>query len=128
MPVLKNERLLSKITQNNEMPLLKRSKLIKFKNPLKKSDKPPKSFSKESVSEKDILDPFDLLEPVYEEVQKEIKSVLPVPKIKENKNLPVKKSLAKKVKKRKMTEERDEVCTKLLLYSLFDLVYCLAKN
>lgn len=105
MPVLKNEKLPPKAIENNEMPLLKRSKILKFRNPLRKSDKPSKTVIKELVSKKDILDPFDLLEPIYEEVQKETRTIAP----KENKSLPVKKNLAKKVKKRKITEERDEV-------------------
>lgn len=57
---------------------------------------------KEPLNKEGILDPLDLLEPVYEEVTKESAP----PKVKEVKNIPLKKG---KLKKRKFSEEREEV-------------------
>lgn len=77
---------------------------------MKKIERADKTLIKEAISKGDILDPFDLLEPVYEEVQKEPKPPCTPNKTKEaTKNVPVKKGVQKKVKKRKISDDRDEV-------------------
>ncbi|XP_018569988.1 longitudinals lacking protein, isoforms F/I/K/T-like isoform X2 [Anoplophora glabripennis] len=73
------------------------SKALRSAHPSKKSEK----ISKEPLNKEGILDPLDLLEPVYEEVTKESAP----PKVKEVKNIPFKKG---KLKKRKFSEEREE--------------------
>lgn len=83
------------------------SKTVKSVYPTKKSEK----IGKEPLSKGGILDPLDLLEPVYEEVTKE--SV--PPRIKEIKNVPVKRG---KLKKRKFSEEREEVSRIAIVISI----------
>lgn len=74
------------------------SKTVKSVYPSKKFER----VSKEPLSKEGILDPLDLLEPVYEEVTRE--SALP--KMREIRNIPMKKG---RLKKRKFSEEREEV-------------------
>lgn len=98
-------------TSYPEPPLAKpcTSKILRSSCSLKKVDKPDKLLIKESISKGDILDPYDLLEPIYEEVQKE-KPINILNKSKEaNKNVAMKRNVQKKVKKRKISDDREEV-------------------
>ncbi|KAJ8917348.1 hypothetical protein NQ315_002370 [Exocentrus adspersus] len=64
---------------------------------------------KETLSKRGILDPLDLLEPVYEEVTKD---TMPPAKVREVKSVPVRRG---KLKKRKFTDEHEESPPPLLL-------------
>nr|CAH7741068.1 unnamed protein product [Callosobruchus chinensis] len=134
MPILKSAKLLRSTPQsrqNIEMPVLKtvlkpsktkaafvakktekvERKLDKFEKKVEKSEKPEKTVTfapqkpaKESPSTSNIFDPMNLLKPVYEEVTKEKKIQSSPIKMKE----PKQKAVQKKIKKRKMTEERED--------------------
>ncbi|KAJ8953714.1 hypothetical protein NQ314_007324 [Rhamnusium bicolor] len=89
-----------------EMPTPKtNSKSFKSSHTSKKT---VEKVHKESIKNDDILDPLDLLEPVYEELTKESKPASVPTKFKECKSMPIKKGLPKKLKKRKFSEEREE--------------------
>ncbi|VEN63767.1 unnamed protein product, partial [Callosobruchus maculatus] len=134
MPVLKSAKLLRstpQARQNLEMPVLKtvlkpsktkaafvakktekvERKLDKSEKKVDKPEKPEKTVTfapqkpaKESPSTSNIFDPMNLLKPVYEEVTKEKKIQSSPVKIKE----PKQKAVQKKIKKRKMAEERED--------------------
>ncbi|KAG5878379.1 hypothetical protein JTB14_020615 [Gonioctena quinquepunctata] len=108
MPILKSVKL-SKITPHTDMPILKSSRSSKNINfsrrAVRKIDRVEK-INKELKSE--FLDPLDLLEPVYEELTKEPTQATTLVKPKEIKTIPVRRSMTKRLKKRKMTEEREE--------------------
>lgn len=98
------------------------SKVLRSSGSLKKIERADKLLIKETISKGDILDPLDLLEPVYEEVQKEPKPPSMLNKAKEiNKAVPVKKSVQKKVKKRKISDDRDEV-SRMIFFQLAGFV------
>lgn len=84
-------------------------KFLRSSTAIKKIERTDKLLIKEAISKGDILDPFDLLEPVYEEVQKEPKPAAITNKVKEvSKSVSIKRNIQKKVKKRKISD-RDEV-------------------
>lgn len=94
------------------------SKVLRSSGTLKKIERSDKLLIKEAISKGDILDPFDLLEPVYEEVQMEPKPASIPSKVKEaNRSVSLKKSVQKKIKKRKISDDRDEVRNFLLSIS-----------
>ncbi|KAJ8956243.1 hypothetical protein NQ318_014975 [Aromia moschata] len=89
-------------TQQGDMPAPKMPRTSKSnqRRGEKANREPPKAD--------DILDPLDLLEPVYEELTKESKPSSVQAKLKENKFVHAKRGLPKKFKKRKLPEEREE--------------------
>lgn len=83
------------------------SKVLRSNSSMRKVERTDKLLIKDAISKGDILDPFDLLEPVYEEVQEE--PVIANKAKDSNKTVSLKKNVQKKVKKRKISDDRDEV-------------------
>ncbi|XP_060534257.1 uncharacterized protein LOC132706761 isoform X2 [Cylas formicarius] len=81
-----------------------RNKSSQHSDILKEKEKTP-------LKKGDMIDPLDLLEPVYEEITKEppplLKPAIPL-KLREVKHVPIKRNIGKKVKKRRYVEDREE--------------------
>ncbi|XP_056633900.1 myb-like protein X [Diorhabda sublineata] len=97
LPILKNK-------QKTFVESKKRDKRLE-KEKLPVIEKIP--ITKDTPSTSDFSNPFGLLKPVYEEVTKDPKpNKLPVTR--DPKNVNVKRTLQKKLKKRKLTDDREE--------------------
>lgn len=117
MPVLKSSKTIKIPLQQSEMPVLKSTKPPRGSGISRRTEK--RTFEKEKIEKplpskdishkKDFFDPIlDLLEPVYEEVAKDpkpTKAIVP----KDPKNITVRRNVQKKLKKRKITDDREEV-------------------
>ncbi|CAH1115312.1 unnamed protein product [Psylliodes chrysocephalus] len=116
MPVLKSSKTIKIPLQQSEMPVLKSTKPPRGSGISRRTEK--RTFEKEKIEKplpskdishkKDFFDPIlDLLEPVYEEVAKDpkpTKAIVP----KDPKNITVRRNVQKKLKKRKITDDREE--------------------